>query len=448
MNNTNYKKQYNLALTTLGCDKNRVDSEMLLHQFAQHGFNLVDDHANADVIVVNTCAFLESARKEAIETIIELSNYKQTGLLKTLVVAGCLSQQFGEEIFPLLDEADVVVGINEYKNIAQIVLDALEKQSRVLKVSPCTKEIFFDDRILTTPKHYAYLKIADGCNNFCSYCLIPYIRGRNRSTPIEQLVAQAEKLVAQGVSELILVAQDTTKYGIDLYGKPQLVRLIQELSNLDVKRIRLLYCYPELVDDQLLHEIENNPKVCKYVDIPLQHICDKILSAMNRKTNKEKIISLFDKIANLKEKVAVRTTFICGFPNETDETFEEIIEFLKKYKLENVGAFAYSKEKGTLAYKMKGHLIKRDKEKYVKRLYKVQNEIVQQNNTQYVGKTLECVIDEQIDDVTYLGRSQYQAPEIDSVVYVTSNNPLEVGKYYDVKICSIYDDYDLIGEIV
>lgn len=443
----NLKNKFTLALTTLGCDKNRVDSEMLLHQFQKHGFVLVDDHSKADVIVVNTCAFLESARKEAIETILELSQFRQTGSLKTLVVAGCLSQQFGEEVFPLMTEADVVVGINEYKNIAQIVLDALKTQSRVLKVSPCTKEIFFDDRILTTPKHYAYLKIADGCNNFCSYCLIPYIRGRNRSTPIEQLVGQATKLLAQGVSELILVAQDTTKYGVDLYGKPKLVELLQELSKLDLKRIRLLYCYPELVDDKLLHEIENNPKICKYVDIPLQHICDKILKSMNRKTNKQSIISLFDKIASLSEKVAVRTTFICGFPGETEKTFEEVVDFLKKYKLENVGAFAYSKEEGTLAYKMKGHLLKRDKEKFVKRLYKVQNQIVKENNLNYVGKIFECVIDEQIDQNTYVARSQYQAPEIDSVVYVTSLEKLDIGGYYNVKICSIYDDYDLVGEI-
>lgn len=432
----------------MGCDKNRVDTEVMLSNLRQGGFEITSDPAQADVIIVNTCAFLESARKESIDTVLEMYHHKQ-GVCKKIIVTGCLGQKFGQELLDGLDEADAVVGTNEYENICQIVNETLSGSRKLYNGSNVC--LTFGDRVLTTPKHFAYLKIGDGCNNFCSYCLIPYIRGRFRSVPMQQVVAQAKILAEQGVRELILVAQDTTKYGQDLYGEPKLVELLRALSDIDgIKWLRLLYCYPELTNEELIKEIETNPKITKYIDIPLQHIDDAILKAMNRRSTAHGVENLFQRLSLSDPKIEVRSTFIAGFPGETPETVRKIEEFLTKYKLRNVGFFAYSKEDGTLAAKLENQVSERTKQAYVKRLYKAQHKVLNQLQKQDVGKTYECVVDGFVntegDFNVYVGRTQFMAPEIDGCVYIYSRKQLDEGQFVNVRITNNLE-YDLLGEV-
>lgn len=439
-----------IGLVSLGCDKNRVDSEVMLENLRQCGYEITSDPAQADVIIVNTCAFLESARKESIETVLEMFHYKDEGICKKIIVTGCLGQKFGKEIFDELDEADAVVGVNEYDNICQIVSETLSGERKLYNGSNVC--LTFGNRILTTPKHFAYLKIGDGCNNFCSYCLIPYIRGRLRSVPMEQVIAQAQDLASKGVKELILVAQDTTKYGADLYGEPKLVELLQQLSQVQgIQWIRLLYCYPELTDERLVREIETNPKVAKYIDVPLQHVNDNILRAMNRRSNGQQVRKLFDRLANSTPKINVRSTFICGFPGETAETIEEVDEFLQQYRMRNVGFFAYSREDGTVAAKLPNQVPQRLKNSYVKRLYKTQYKVLQGLQQQDVGKTYRCIIDEFVqqdgDAFVYKARTEFMAPEIDGTVYAYSAKQISVGDFVDVKITNSLE-YDLMGDVI
>jgi len=445
-NNTTHIK---IGIISLGCDKNRLDTETMLANLQAGGFEITADAQDADVIIVNTCAFLQSAREEAIDTVLEMAHYKQGGACKKIIVTGCLGQKFGQEVLDSLTEADAVVGTNEYQNICQIVQRTLDGERKLYNHSnPCMQ---VSKRVLTTPKHYAYLQIADGCNNFCSYCLIPYIRGRFRSVPLEQLVEEARHLVDFGVRELILIAQDTTKYGADLYGEPRLVQLIQALSQIEnLHWIRLLYCYPELCTEQLLAEIEHNPKVAKYIDIPLQHVDDAILKAMNRKSTQADVDKLFDRLAASDPKIEVRSTFICGFPGETPSTIAAMQAFLQKYELRNVGFFAYSREEGTVAAKLPNQVPQRTKQRYVKQMYQTQYKVMQQLSQSDVGKTYECVVDEFVEQdgavYVYRGRTQFMAPDIDGVVYVHSDEPLTVGQFVNVKITNALD-YDLIGEV-
>ncbi|MCM1289087.1 MAG: 30S ribosomal protein S12 methylthiotransferase RimO [Corallococcus sp.] len=439
-----------IGVISLGCDKNRLDTEMMLANLQAGGYQITSDAKDADVIIVNTCAFLQSARQEAIDTVLEMSHLKQLGRCKKIIVTGCLGQKFGQEVLDGLTEADAVVGTNEYQSICQIVQNTLEGERKLYNGSnPCMQ---ISERILTTPKHYAYLKIADGCNNFCSYCLIPYIRGRFRSVPQDQLVLQAKQLAECGVRELILVAQDTTKYGTDIYGEPRLVQLIKDLSAIDgLHWIRLLYCYPELCTEELITEIECNPKVAKYIDIPLQHVDDGILKAMNRKSNRAGVDKLFARLAKTEPKIEVRSTFICGFPGETEQTVIGIQDFLQRNRLRNVGFFAYSQEDGTAAAKLPNQVSQRAKQKYVKQMYKTQYKIMQKLSLGDVGKIYECVIDEFVEQdgqtFVYRGRTQFMAPEIDGVVYVHSAKPIEMGQFVNVKITNSLD-YDLIGEVI
>ncbi len=439
-----------IGIVSLGCDKNRVDSEVMLENLKDGGYEITADPANADVIIVNTCAFLEKSRQESIDTVLEMFHYKDAGSCKKIIVTGCLGQKFGKEVFDGLEEADAVVGTNEYDKICNIVDETLHGERKLYNSSNVC--LTFGNRVLTTPKHYAYLKIGDGCDNFCSYCLIPYIRGRLRSVPMEQVVSQAKSLASQGVKELILVAQDTTKYGKDLYGEPKLVELLQQLSAIDgVQWIRLLYCYPELTDEKLIKEIENNPKIAKYIDIPLQHVDDSILKAMNRHSTNAGVKKLFDRLAETDPKIEVRSTFICGFPGETAETIDEVDKFLKKYRLRNVGFFAYSREEGTVAAKMPNQVPERTKNSYVKRLYKTQYGVLSQLLKEDVGKVYQCIIDEfsnkEGDYFVYKARTQFMAPEIDGIVYVYSNKELKNGQFVDVKITNVLE-YDLVGDAI
>ncbi|MCH5152947.1 MAG: 30S ribosomal protein S12 methylthiotransferase RimO [Clostridiales bacterium] len=437
-----------IGVVSLGCDKNRVDTEVMLANLVQGGYEITSEPSEADVIIVNTCAFLESARKEAIDTILEMANFKRDGHCQKVIVTGCLGQKFGDELYRDLYEADAIVGTYEYDKICDIVAETLDGNRNLYR--GCNEGVTFGARILTTAPHVAYLKIADGCDNYCTYCLIPYIRGRYRSITLESAVGQARELAEKGVKELILVAQDVTRYGKDLYGAPKLVELIRELSQIQgIQWIRLLYCYPELMTDSLLEEIVHNPKVVKYVDIPLQHVNDGILRKMNRRSNGESIRILFDKL--MQKGISVRSTFICGFPGETNETIAEVDEFLRSYKLRNVGFFAYSREEGTAAAKFDCQVSARTKQRYVKKLYATQYAVANELNQSDVGKTYDCIIDESDgkdgEYYLYKGRAYFMSPEIDGCVYVTSRKPLEIGSMYPVKISGVLE-YDLTGEIV
>lgn len=439
-----------VGVVSLGCDKNRVDSEVMLAKLAEGGYEIVASPQDADVIIVNTCAFLESARREAIETLFEMARYKTMGKCKKVIVTGCLGQLFGDDLLKELVEVDAIVGAFDYDKICDIVADTLKGKRQLY--SAHDDAITFGKRVLTTAPHVAYLKIADGCNNFCTYCLIPYIRGRFRSVKMEDVLAQAQDLARQGVRELILVAQDTTMYGKDLYGELRLPQLLRSLSQIDgIEWIRILYAYPELVGDELIEEIASNDKVVNYVDIPLQHCNDDILKKMNRRSNSECIVKLFDKLAE--KGIAVRSTFICGFPGETRKTVKELEDFLEKYKLRNVGFFPYSREHGTPAYKFGNQVSDILKRQYVKKLYQTQYKIAKSLNESDVGKTYKCIIDSDFHTkkkdakvYSYTGRTYYMTPEIDGVVHITCKHPLEAGAFYNVKITAV-NGYDLVGEV-
>lgn len=429
-------RQKKVGFVSLGCDKNRVDLEKMIYNIKNFGIELIDNPSKANIIIVNTCAFLESARMEAIENILEMSDYKSNGNLEKLIVTGCLNELNYSDLAESLPEVDKFVNIKDNDKIVEIIAELYGININYNCI---------DDRILTTPKHYSFLKIAEGCNNFCTYCLIPYIRGRYKSEPIEKLVDNAKNLASKGVKELILVAQDVTKYGIDLYGKKMLVRLIQELSTIeDIKWIRLLYCYPEEIDDDLILEIKNNDKVLNYLDIPLQHISSNILKSMNRRGTYETICNLFDKLYSIIPNIAIRTTFILGFPNETQDDVELVKDFLNKYKLRNVGFFAYSREEGTKAFNLENQIDEETKIDRINQLAQVQYDIIQEINELELNKIYTMIVDEVYDDYSVC-RYYSQSPQIDTVVYV--NEKLEIGKFYDIKIVN-KSDYDLEGERV
>ncbi len=422
-----------LAVISLGCDKNRVDTENMLWYLSKKDFQVTDDYAEAEIIIVNTCAFIESARQEAIDTILEMAQYKTGGKCKKLIVTGCLPQKYSSELVEGIPEIDAMLGIDEYDKILSLIdEDAL----------PCERGY---GRILTTPPHYAFLKIADGCDNFCTFCTIPSIRGKYRSRSRESLLEEVNDLVGKGVKELILVAQDVTSYGKDLYGKPALIELLREISKTDVSWIRLMYCYPELVTDELLNEIERNYKIVKYIDIPMQHVSNPVLKRMNRRSNYEQLCALCEKLKS--RGIALRTTFMVGFPGETEEDFNLLLDFVEKYKPDNLGVFAYSKEEGTPSAKLTGQVKKAEKIRRVRLLGELNLHNVRNNNEKLVGKTLEVLYEDvDYEKGAFVGRTQYDAPDIDKAVYFTGEYA-DVGNFYKVKIVG-YEDYDLKGEII
>ena len=433
-----------LGLISLGCDKNRVDSERILAVASKH-FTITSSVTDAQIIVVNTCAFLESARKEAVDTIFEINELRQTGKLEKIIVCGCLPQKFIQEIFDEFVEVDVFLGINDYDLLFEAVKLCYEGK-RVNFVNK-NENLLEKNRVLTTPCHYYYLKIADGCNNKCTYCLIPSIRGKYRSQKIEDLISEVKNLGQ--VNELILVAQDVTRYGIDLYGEPQIVKLINELSALDeVNSIRILYAYPDMITDELIEVIKNNDKVLKYLDIPLQHASNPILKLMNRKGSFESYLALVNKLKSEIPQIALRSTFIAGFPRETEEDFNNLLKFVKKAKFFNCGFFAYSREEGTPSYKLTGQIEEEVKNERVNKLYKVQRQISRQNLKKFVGKTITVLCDGvDYENQSFYGRAYFNAPEIDGRVYITSNDCINQGEYYEVLITNS-NDYDLFGTVV
>ncbi|MBQ9114999.1 MAG: 30S ribosomal protein S12 methylthiotransferase RimO [Clostridia bacterium] len=431
-----------IGMVSLGCDKNRVDTENVLYALTQSGYQLTQNVTDADILIVNTCAFITTAVRESIDTILELAEQKKDRDVK-LVVMGCFAERYALEVKDELPEVDAFIGVNSYKNVVEI-FDKLEDRPIVLDKTPCG---YLSGRVQTTPAHYAYLKIADGCDNFCTYCSIPYIRGRYRSYPMEDLINEAKELSDNGVKELILVAQDTTSYGKDLYGEYKLKDLLKELVKLDFFKIRILYAYPELVDDELIEMIATEEKIAKYIDIPLQHISDSILKAMHRRNTKQEAYMLLKKLKERCPDIAIRSTFIVGFPGETDEDYKQIEELIATGLIDYAGFFAYSKEKGTLAYKMKDQIPYRTKKAREKTLSKMQSAIIENRHQKYIGKIMP-VIYEGIDYIKgkFYGRPEYNAPDIDTKIYFTSDFPLEIGEVYDVKITK--GGFNPIGETI
>lgn len=437
-------KDKKIGLISLGCDKNRVDSERALALIDDRAI-LTNDITQANVIVINSCAFLESARKEAIETVFEVNELRKEGNLEKIVLTGCLPQKFVADMFDDFVEVDVFLGFLDY----DLLFDALELAYQGNRVNFVGKnqKVEINKRILTTPCHYSYLKIADGCNNKCTYCLIPKIRGKYISTPIETLIEEAKSLGE--LDEIILVAQDVTRYGEDLYGEKKLVSLISELSNLEtIKGIRLLYCYPDVFDDELIEEIATNEKVIKYVDIPLQHSENGVLKRMNRRGKREDYLNLIAKLKDKVKDIAIRSTFIAGFPGETEEDFNGLVDFIKQAKFSSVGFFAYSREEGTPAYKLNEQIDENVKISRVEKLYDVQREISLNNLKSFVGKTISVIVDGiDYEKQSFYGRAYFQCPEVDGRVYLSYDGVISQGERYDVLI-EKSDEYDLYGRII
>ena len=429
-----------IGAISLGCDKNRVDTEKMLSRLTSGGHTLVGSEEEADVIIVNTCAFIDKAKEESIDEILNAISAKNSDKKKKIIVTGCLAQRYADAIKEEFPEVDAVLGIADYDEI----LSTVQRVSEGDKVYDCVvKDNFYENRVLTTPYHYAYLKIADGCDNHCTYCAIPSIRGKYRSEKMQDLLAEAKKLADDGVKELILVAQDVTRYGTDIDGKPHLIELVDELSKLDFEWIRLLYLYPEMVDDTLIDYVLSNPKVVKYMDIPLQHIDDAVLKRMNRRTDEKSVRELIAKLK--KAGIAIRTTFICGFPGETEAQFEKLKTFVEETKFDYAGFFAYSREEGTPADRLGGHLDEEVKQARADELCAIQAKIIQNRNADKIGERVRVIYDDiDYDKQLFVGRTSTQAPDIDNVVYFTSDERVQVGNFYDVQIEGT-DGIDLVG---
>ncbi len=436
-------KDKKIGLISLGCDKNRVDSERALALINANA-TIVNDLSEANVVVINTCAFLESARAEAIETVFSVNALRDNGNLEKIVVTGCLPEKFIGDIFDEFTEVDAFLGINDYDLLVQAILETY-KGNRVNFVGK-NKKVEIKERIMTTPCHYSYLKIADGCNNKCTYCLIPKIRGKYVSTPIETLIEEVKNLGE--LKELILVAQDVTRYGEDLYGEKKLVQLLKEISALDnVEKIRLLYCYPDAITDELILELKNNDKILKYIDIPLQHSENSVLKRMNRRGTREDYLSLINKLKTEIPSIAIRSTFITGFPGETEEEFNGLIDFIKKAEFSSAGFFAYSREEFTPAYKLPNQIDEEIKQKRLKKLYAVQKKVSARILKGFVGKTIEVVCDGvDYEKQSFYGRHYGFAPDIDGKVYFTYDDVISQGETYSVLI-ERSDEYDLHGRV-
>lgn len=437
-----------VGMVSLGCSKNLVDSERMLYKLRERGYELVTEPGLADVAVVNTCGFIQSAKEEAIETIIELGKLKEDGTLKKIIITGCLTQRYQEEAAELFPEADAVIGIGDNKDIIDI-LDHVLANERVVKFSPKLDAELTGERIISTLPFFAYLKVAEGCSNCCTYCAIPQIRGKFRSVPMEEVLKEAQWLAENGVTELIVIAQDTTRYGEDLYREPKLPELLEKLSEIEgIKWIRTLYCYPERITDKLLETIADNGKLIKYLDIPIQHCNGEILSRMNRWGDKERLSQLMAHIRKKVPDIVLRTTLITGFPGETEEQFSELAEFVQEQRFERLGCFAYSQEEGTKAAEMENQLSEEVKNHRADIIMEQQMLISAANNEKLMGKRLTAVV-EGFDKFAecYFGRTEKDAPDIDGKVFFASENPLEIGDYVEIEISDTLD-YDLMGEVV
>jgi len=436
----------NIGVISLGCPKNRIDTELMLGYILNNkNYSLVTDESKADVIIINTCGFIDEAKTEAIDTILEAAKYKKTGNLKKLIVTGCLSKRYNTELASEMPEVDAILGINQYHKIVEIIDSINNKQ--LIDTEGELYEYNYLQRVITTPPHYAYIRIADGCNNFCSFCAIPYIRGRYNSRKIEDILHEAQMLIDKGVKEIILVAQDTTRYGIDIYGEPKLKELLEKLSDMDIKWLRLLYAYPETLTDDLLDLMAQKENICKYIDMPIQHINDDILKSMNRRSDSLMIKNRIEKIRSYTCSFTLRTSLIVGYPGETDEQFNELLKFLKDYPIDRVGAFSYSREEGTKAYNMPDQISDEIKDDRLNRLLTIQEQVNDELNKKKIGNTLSVIIDDYDEDIfMYIGRSQGEAPEVDEPILIASPDELDYGEFYNV-IIKDAKQYNQIGEI-
>jgi len=438
-----------VLFVSLGCDKNLVDSEHMLGDLIDHGYTICDDEAEADIIVVNTCSFIADAMEESIQNIIDMGAYKTEGNLKALIVTGCLAQRFTDEILADLPEVDAIIGTNSYDELLNTIDKVLENKG----IKPVVKKDLVGlprdgRRVLTTGGHFAYLKIAEGCNKRCTYCIIPYIRGDYRSVPMEQVIAEAKQLAADGVQELIVVAQETTVYGVDLYGKKSLPDLLHKLCEIDgIKWIRILYAYPEEITDELIDCMASEPKICHYIDMPIQHCNDDILKKMGRKTNKADIMAIASRLRQAMPDISLRTTLICGFPGETEEMHRELLDFIGDMKFDRLGAFAYSPEDGTVAAAWPNQVDEELKHRWVDEVMLAQKDICLSNNETYVGRTIPTFIEGKLpEDGVFIGRTYRDTPSVDGFIFVNSDIELTSGQFVDVTVTS-FDEYDLIGDV-
>ena len=439
----------NLLFISLGCDKNLVDSEVMLGLLDAKGYCIVDDETQADVIVINTCCFIHDAKEESIQTILEMAEYKKTGRLKALIAAGCLAQRYQKEILKEIPEVDAVLGTTSYDQIVRAVEEALRGQGGVrladLDALPAVQE----RRLITTGGHYAYLKIAEGCDKHCTYCIIPKIRGNYRSVPMEQLVREAEELAGQGVKELILVAQETTLYGKDLYGEKSLHRLLKELCRISgIRWIRLLYCYPEEVYDDLIRVIKEEKKICHYLDLPIQHANDEILRRMGRRTSRKQLEEIIGKLRHELPDIAIRTTLITGFPGETREQHEELMEFADEMEFDRLGVFTYSPEEDTPAAGMPDQIPEEIKEERQAELMELQQEIAFDQAEEMIGREVLVMIEGKVaDEDAYVGRTYRDAPNVDGLIFIHTEEELMSGDFAKVRVTGALE-YDLIGEMI
>lgn len=451
----------NVGFISLGCSKNLIDTEIAIGKFKEHNYKIVNEESLADIIVINTCGFIDSAKEEAIQTILEIADYKQKRC-KYLIVMGCLVQRYYEELKKLIPEVDLWIKIDEYdylwekienlvkSNIVEKSKTNTSKQISKIPPMPMFEQHDFMNRTVTTGNNFAYLKIGEGCSNRCTYCAIPYIRGPFVSRKKEDIIEEAKGLAKKGIKELIIIAQDTTKYGVDIYGESKLAELLEELSKIkEIKWIRFLYSYPEGITDELINVVSKNPKIAKYFDIPIQHIADDVLKRMNRRTNKKQISELIQKIRTNIPDATIRTTLIVGFPGETKEDFEQLLEFVKQAKFDKLGAFTYSKEEGTPAEKLPNQIHGNTKKSRYNKIMEAQQKISNENLKSKIGKKYEVLIENiSFDKQFYIGRTMQDVPEIDGLVYIKNNDDgKKLNSFVESKIIDV-SNYDLIAEII
>ena len=439
----------NILFISLGCDKNLVDSEVMLGLLDAKGYQMVDDETLADVIVINTCCFIHDAKEESIQTILEMAQYKTKGRLKALIVTGCLAQRYQKEILEEIPEVDAVLGTTSYDRIVETVEEALAGNGHLELADVDALPLVDVKRLVTTGGHYAYLKIAEGCDKHCTYCIIPKIRGNYRSIPMERLLKEAEELAEQGVKELILVAQETTLYGKDLYGEKSLSKLLRELCKINgIRWIRLLYCYPEEIDDALIQVMKEEKKICHYLDLPIQHANDTILKRMGRRTSKQQLEKIVKKLRQEIPDIALRTTLITGFPGETQEQHEELMEFVDEMEFDRLGVFTYSPEEDTPAAEMSDQISEEVKEERQAELMELQQDIVFDQAEDMIGQEVLVMIEGKVaDENAYVGRTYKDAPNVDGLIFINTDEELMSGDFAKVKVTGALE-YDLIGELM
>ena len=434
-------KKMNVGFISLGCSKNLVDTEMMIGLFKNNKFSIVNNPAKADIILINTCGFIEAAKQEAINTILEMAEYKKKRC-KYLIVTGCMVQRYKEELEKSIPEVDIFIKVDEYEKMWKMLAELLKKERN-------NQFLEYENRIITTGSKMAYLKIAEGCSNRCTYCAIPNIRGPFVSRKKEDIMQEAKKLAKAGYEEIIVIAQDTTKYGIDLYGKSSLAELLEELSKIkEFKWIRFLYAYPETITDDLIKVVKSNNKICKYFDIPIQHISNSILKKMNRKSDGQSIKNIINKIRKEIPYVILRTSLIVGFPGETQKDFEELEKFVQDTKFDKLGVFMYSKEDGTPAERLPDQIHYMTKKSRRNKIMKIQSKISQEKLKEKIGKEFDVIIENKtFDNKFYVGRSYMDSPDTDGVIYIKNEKENLIGKFIKCKIVEVKDEYDLIGEI-